>query len=156
MGVVFKICKEVIYLFFFCFLCLITKREEFVLTLKPFSLSTRDESSWTAEFANSVDLDEVTHNEPPHLDLHCLPFSLNSQYYSIYSLDLTFFEILQICFLVLQPLKCLKCRWENLPVQISKRVQRLELKQSRFKRGGSFWATSSRGGGLISSHLIWI
>ena len=30
----------------------------------------------TAEFANSVDLDEVAHNEPPHLDLHCLPSSL--------------------------------------------------------------------------------
>ena len=26
-----------------------------------------------AEFANSVDLDEVAHHEPPHLDLHCLP-----------------------------------------------------------------------------------
>ena len=25
-----------------------------------------------AEFANSVDLNEA-HNEPPHLDLHCLP-----------------------------------------------------------------------------------
>ena len=25
-----------------------------------------------SEFANSVDLDEVAHNEPPHLDLHCL------------------------------------------------------------------------------------
>ena len=25
-----------------------------------------------AEFANSVDLDEVAHNEPPHLDLYCL------------------------------------------------------------------------------------
>ena len=25
-----------------------------------------------AEFANSVDLDEVAHNEPPHQDLHCL------------------------------------------------------------------------------------
>ena len=25
-----------------------------------------------AEFANRVDLDEVAHNEPPHLDLHCL------------------------------------------------------------------------------------
>ena len=37
------------------------------------SLTTRDE---IAEFANSVDLDEVTHNEPPHLDLHCLPSSL--------------------------------------------------------------------------------
>ena len=29
-----------------------------------------------AEFANSVDLDEVAHNEPPHLDLHFLPSSL--------------------------------------------------------------------------------
>ena len=28
------------------------------------------------EFANSVDPDEVAHNEPPHLDLHCLPSSL--------------------------------------------------------------------------------
>ena len=42
----------------------------------------------TAEVANSVDLDEVAHNEPPHLDLQ----SLNSQYDS---LDLTFFEILR-------------------------------------------------------------
>ena len=25
-----------------------------------------------AEFANSVDLDEVAHNEPSHQDLHCL------------------------------------------------------------------------------------
>ena len=25
-----------------------------------------------AEFVNSVDLDEATHDEPPHLDLHCL------------------------------------------------------------------------------------
>ena len=29
-----------------------------------------------AEFANSVDLDEVAHNEPPYLDLYCLPSSL--------------------------------------------------------------------------------
>ena len=29
-----------------------------------------------AEFANSVDLDEVAHNEPPHQDLYCLPASL--------------------------------------------------------------------------------
>ena len=27
------------------------------------------------KFANSVDPDEVAHNEPPHLDLHCLPSS---------------------------------------------------------------------------------
>ena len=29
-----------------------------------------------AEFANSIGLDEVAHNEPPHLDLQCLPSSL--------------------------------------------------------------------------------
>ena len=29
-----------------------------------------------AEFANSVDLDEVAHYEPSHLDLLCLPFSI--------------------------------------------------------------------------------
>ena len=29
-----------------------------------------------AEFANSVDLNEVAYYEPPHLDLHCLPSSL--------------------------------------------------------------------------------
>ena len=28
-----------------------------------------------AEFANSVDFNEVAHNEPPHLDPHCLPSS---------------------------------------------------------------------------------
>ena len=27
----------------------------------------------TAEFVNSVDLHEVAQNEPPSLDLHCLP-----------------------------------------------------------------------------------
>ena len=30
----------------------------------------------TAEFANSIDLDEVAHFEPPHPDLHCLPSHL--------------------------------------------------------------------------------
>ena len=29
-----------------------------------------------AKFANTVDSDEVTHNEPPPLYLHCLPSSL--------------------------------------------------------------------------------
>ena len=32
--------------------------------------------SKTAEFQNGVDLNEKAHNEPPHLDLHCLPSSL--------------------------------------------------------------------------------
>ena len=29
------------------------------------------------EFANSIDPFEVAHNEPPHLDLHCLYFTLS-------------------------------------------------------------------------------
>ena len=37
------------------------------------SLSARDK---IAEFADSIDLDEVAHNEPPHLDLLCLLSSL--------------------------------------------------------------------------------
>ena len=30
----------------------------------------------TAGFSNSIDLDEVAHNEPPHQNLRCLPSSL--------------------------------------------------------------------------------
>ena len=44
------------------------------------SLTTRD---LTAEFGNSVDLDEVAYNEPPHLDLHCLPSHLCISQYNI-------------------------------------------------------------------------
>ena len=35
-----------------------------------------------AESANSIDSDEVAHNEPPHLDLYCCPksYTLNSKY----------------------------------------------------------------------------
>ena len=29
-----------------------------------------------AEFVNSIDFDEVAHHVPHHLDLHCLPSSL--------------------------------------------------------------------------------
>ena len=39
------------------------------------SLSTETKTH-VAEFVSSVDLDEVAHDEPPHLDLHCLPSSL--------------------------------------------------------------------------------
>ena len=47
------------------------------------TLSTQDKMT---EFANSVDLHEVVHNEPPHVDLHCLPFqTLNSQYDIVWS-----------------------------------------------------------------------
>ena len=60
-----------------------------------------------AEFANSVDLDEVAHNEPPHLDVHCLPSSL-------WILDMIYFglnifwkiadENFVVCFLVVKEL----------------------------------------------------
>ena len=40
----------------------------------PFTLKVPETK--IAELANSVDLDEVAHNEPPHLDLNCLPSSL--------------------------------------------------------------------------------
>ena len=30
-----------------------------------------------SEFANSIESYEVAHNEPPHLDLCCLPSSIN-------------------------------------------------------------------------------
>ena len=47
-----------------------------------------------AEFANSVDLDEVAHNEPPHLDLTAV-CPLVFEFSIWYSLDLKFFENLQ-------------------------------------------------------------
>ena len=47
-----------------------------------------------AEFTNSIDLDEVAHNEPPHLDLHCLPASL--RIHNMIKLGLKFF-LKKIC-----------------------------------------------------------
>ena len=44
------------------------------LILKSLTLSVPEMK--IVEFANSVDLDEVAHNEPPHLDLHYLPSCL--------------------------------------------------------------------------------
>ena len=41
------------------------------------SLTTRDaETRFETQFANSVNLDEVAHDEPPYPDLHCLSSSL--------------------------------------------------------------------------------
>ena len=52
-----------------------------------------------AEFANSLDFDEVAHNEPPHLNLAvCL---LVFEFSICYSLDLIFFENLQTKILAL-------------------------------------------------------
>ena len=69
-----------------------------IVSLTYFCYWTKQATKFTfaqfnSSFANSVDLDEVAHNEPPHQDPHCLPSSL---WISIwYSLDLTFFENLQ-------------------------------------------------------------
>ena len=46
-----------------------------------------------SEIANSVDLDEVAHNEPPHADLQCLPSTCSLSILNM--MDLTFFENLQ-------------------------------------------------------------
>ena len=45
-------------------------------TIRIVSLTPQVPETKIAEFANSVDLDEVAHDEPPHLDLHCLTSSL--------------------------------------------------------------------------------
>ena len=49
-----------------------------MLTRKKSELmnSTLKIRSKVTEFANSIDPDEVAHNEPPHLDLDCLPSNL--------------------------------------------------------------------------------
>ena len=46
--------------YYFCFICLMLSVPETII----------------AEFANSVDPNEVAHEEPPHLDLHSLLISL--------------------------------------------------------------------------------
>ena len=50
--------------------------QHFVFELVKECLTLKLLESKITEFANSVDLDEVAHNGPPHLHLHCLPFSL--------------------------------------------------------------------------------
>ena len=46
--------------------------------ISPSSLTVYLPEMKIAKFANSVDFDQVqvAHNEPPHLDLHCLPSCL--------------------------------------------------------------------------------
>ena len=63
--------------YFVTFLLLLRKTKSFRkwgLTLKSLTLEVPETKK--VAFANSVNLDEVAHNEPPHLDLHCLPSSL--------------------------------------------------------------------------------
>ena len=43
---------------------------------KTFFLTLKVPETKITELANSLDLDEVAHNEPPRLVLHCLPSSL--------------------------------------------------------------------------------
>ena len=38
-------------------------------------------------FANSIDLDEAVHNEPSHLDLRCLTFSLSALHINFFPFD---------------------------------------------------------------------
>ena len=41
-----------------------------------FTINSLSSKAKIVEFANSIDLDEEAHHEPPNLDLHCLPSSL--------------------------------------------------------------------------------
>ena len=58
------------------FFCSYTNDERFERRQKAKALALSAPETKTAEFANSVDLDEVAPNEPSHLDLHSLPSSL--------------------------------------------------------------------------------
>ena len=40
------------------------------------ALTLEESEMKIVEFANSIDLDEVAHNEQPHLSLHCLLLNL--------------------------------------------------------------------------------
>ena len=39
----------------------------------PYLLILKAPTTKIVTFANSADPDEVAHNEPPHLELHCFP-----------------------------------------------------------------------------------
>ena len=80
------------------------------------SVSTRDENSW--KVANSVNHDEVAHNEPPHLDLHCLPS--NFEFSMWYSLDSTFFENLRTEILSYAELNSLTCHQDFPMLSVNK------------------------------------
>ena len=42
------------------------------------ALTLKVPNTTIAKFANTADPDETAHNEPSHLDLQCLPSSLNT------------------------------------------------------------------------------
>ena len=66
----------------------------FEITLSQLHLALEESKMKTVKFANSVDLDEVAQDEPPHLDQKCL--LLVFEFSKLYSLNKMFFEILQI------------------------------------------------------------
>ena len=75
------------------------------------------------EFANRVDLNEVTHNEPPHLDLHCLHSGLLSSQNDITLINITF-EILQtkdfvVCIFGTSRVMAVVQRYQNMYLPIS-------------------------------------
>ena len=49
---------------------------QFVFSSEQRFLTCKAPNTTIAEFANTVDPDETTHNEQSHLDLKCLPSSL--------------------------------------------------------------------------------
>ena len=55
------------------FYCIYSSSDKHLFSL---DLTLKAPKMKTAEFANSVDPDEVAHKEPPHLNVHCLPSSL--------------------------------------------------------------------------------
>ena len=53
-----------------------TNVKVFIWQMGTCKLTLKVPETKIAEFANRVDLDEVAYNEPPHIDLPCLPSSL--------------------------------------------------------------------------------
>ena len=47
-----------------------------LLMISKTYLTLKAPNTTKAEFANTVDPDEMAHNEPSQLDLQCLPYSL--------------------------------------------------------------------------------
>ena len=77
--------------------------EPFAILSVSFLLTHKAPNTTIAEFANAVDPDETAHNEPSHLDLKCLPYSLTFQHYTVY-IEF-FFENLSSAFLAFYWLK---------------------------------------------------
>ena len=55
---------------------LISEEIRYISGLTESHLTLQVPETKIAEFANSTDLDQVSLNEPPHLDVYCLPSTL--------------------------------------------------------------------------------